>query len=215
MLKKAVIFDLDNTIYSVHTIADELFAPLFALIGQDPNQASSLEIIKKEIMRRPFQQVAREFNFSEGLTDECVTLLKNIDYKGKIEAHDDYEFTKDLAVDKFLVTTGFLKLQESKIDGMKIRNDFKEIHIIDPSTSVQTKKDVFADIMERYHYEKPEVLVVGDDVHSEIKAAHELGIEAVLYDKLQLHTDITSIKRIGSFEALQNLLYIEKYQDIQ
>lgn len=206
MRKKAVIFDLDNTIYSVHTIADQLFAPLFALIGQDPAQGQELEIIKHEIMRRPFQQVARDYHFSDELTGKCVTLLKNIDYNGKIEAHDDYQLTKDLPVDKFLVTTGFLKLQESKVDGMKIRNDFKEIHIIDPSTSAQTKKDVFEDILERFHYEKPEVLVVGDDVHSEIRAAGELGIEAVLYDKLQLHTDVTSVQRIESFAALQGLL---------
>jgi putative hydrolase of the HAD superfamily len=32
MYKKAIIFDLDNTVYPVHSIGEELFAPLFALI---------------------------------------------------------------------------------------------------------------------------------------------------------------------------------------
>ena len=35
---------------------------------------------------------------------------------------------------------------------MNINGDFKEIHIIDPATSDKTKRDVFADIIERNDY---------------------------------------------------------------
>jgi putative hydrolase of the HAD superfamily len=35
MQKKAIIFDLDNTVYAVRTIGEELFASLFELITQD------------------------------------------------------------------------------------------------------------------------------------------------------------------------------------
>jgi putative hydrolase of the HAD superfamily len=113
---------------------------------------------------------------------------------------------KDLVADKFLVTTGFLKLQQSKVEGMKIRNDFKEIHIVDPSTSDRTKKDLFAEIIERHGYHKSEVLVVGDDPQSEIKAAQDLGIDAILYDKSGLHKGITSIRRIENFKELIDLV---------
>jgi len=202
MHKKAVIFDLDNTIYSVHSIGEEVFASLFALILKNGNHAQNIDKIKDEIMRKPFQLVAREYDFSEDLTTKGTALLKDLEYTGKIEPFDDYRFVKDLAVDKFLVTTGFLKLQQSKIEGMKIRNDFKEIHIVDPSTSDQTKKDVFGEIIETYGYDKSEVLVVGDDPHSEIKAAQDLGIDAVLYNKLNLNKRITSIREINSFEEL-------------
>ncbi|HEX5154564.1 MAG TPA: HAD family hydrolase [Parafilimonas sp.] len=202
MLKKAIIFDLDNTIYAVHTIGEELFASLFELITQDGNHAREMDKIRDEIMRRPFQLVANDYHFSEALTNKGIALLKDITYDGKIEPFEDYPVIRKLPVDKFLVTTGFLKLQQSKIEGMKIASDFKEIHIVDPLTSARTKRDVFEDIIQRHGYDKSEVLVVGDDLHSEIKAAQDLGIEAILYDRLQLHTDYTSVKRIENFNEL-------------
>jgi len=115
MRKKAIILDLDNTIYPVHAIGDELFAPLFALITQDGNHAQHMDEIKNEIMRRPFQMVAKDHHFDEELTEQGIALLKDITYNGKIEAFDDYRFVKQLHIDKYLVTTGFLKLQQSKV----------------------------------------------------------------------------------------------------
>jgi putative hydrolase of the HAD superfamily len=206
MYKKAIIFDLDNTVYPVHSIGEELFAPLFSFIMKDGKHAQDIDKIKDDIMRKPFQLVAREYDFSDELTTKGISLLRNLEYTGKIEPFDDYRFVKDLVADKFLVTTGFLKLQQSKVEGMKIRNDFKEIHIVDPSTSDRTKKDLFAEIIKRHGYNKSEVLVVGDDADSEIKAAQDLGIDAILYDKSGLHIGITSVKRIENFKELIDLL---------
>ncbi len=206
MQKKAIIFDLDNTIYSVRSIGEILFADLFELIRQDGNHEQEFEEIRKDIMRRPFQWVAQRFGFSEALTGKGVSLLKEITYDGKIEPFADYVFTRNIKADKFLVTTGFLKLQQSKIAGMKIMNDFDEIHIIDPLSSSQTKKDVFAGIIQRHGYKTEEVLVIGDDLHSEIKAAQDLGIDVVLYDKLNVHTNVTSINKISDFKQLMPLL---------
>ena len=205
MHKKAIIFDLDNTVYDVRTIGDELFAPLFELISMDRHHAEDLDKIKNEIMRRPFQVVAEKYHFSDELTRNGVEILKNLAYKGKIEPFDDFLIARNLPVDKFLVTTGFLKMQQSKIEGMKLSNVFKEIHIVDPSTTDKTKKDVFADIIHRNGYANSEVLVVGDDPASEIKAAQELKIDAVLYDKVNRYPD-TSMTRIDDFTKLTALL---------
>lgn len=207
MHKKAIIFDLDNTIYSVRSIGNELFASLFELIIQDGSHAENMEKIKEEIMRRPLQLVASDYNFSAELTQKGIELLKDTAYQGKIEPFSDYEFARNLPVDKFLVTTGFLKLQQSKVEGMKIGQDFKEIHIVDPLTSDKTKKDIFADIMKRHSYSKSELLVVGDDLHSEIKAAQELGIDSVLYDKFHLHDNNTSLRKISDFKQLESFLF--------
>jgi putative hydrolase of the HAD superfamily len=202
MKKSAVIFDLDNTIYSVYSIGEELFAPLFQLIHQDGNYGSDMEQIKDDSMRRPFQVVASDYGFSEELKAQGLTLLREMRYEGKIEPFEDYTFVRSLPLNKFLVTTGFLKLQQSKVEGMKLEQDFTEIHIVDPSTSERTKKDVFADILKRHGYAKEQVLVVGDDLDSEIKAAQDLGIEAVLYDNFHRHREQTPIPRISNFREL-------------
>ncbi len=206
MGKKAIILDLDNTIYSVPSIGNELFASLFGLIEDSGEYTGNITAIKDEIMRKPFQLVAAHFQFSDKLTKEGIDLLLNITYDGPIEAFSDYQHIKQLLCDKFLVTTGFLKLQQSKIRGMGIEQDFKEIYIVDPATSRKTKKDVFAEIVYRNGYQLAEVLVVGDDLHSEIKAARELGIDTVLYDKLHLHDEISSQKRIADFKELSNFI---------
>jgi putative hydrolase of the HAD superfamily len=206
MRKKAIILDLDNTLYSVHSIGNELFAPLFELIIQQGNHTGQIESIKDQIMRKPFQVVAAEYGFGAELTRQGIALLKNLSYQGRIELFPDYAFVRDLPIDKFLVTTGFLKLQQSKVQGMKLAPDFKEIHIVDPSTSDKTKKEVFADIIKRHGYSPKELVVVGDDPHSEIKAAQELGIDPVLYDKFQLHEPITLLPKISDFRQLTTFL---------
>jgi len=200
-MKKAIIFDLDNTIYGVPTIGDELFAALLQTIQESGAYKSDFEAVKKDIMRKPFQVVAATHHFSDALTQKGMELLSNLRYEGPIQYFDDYEETRNLTIDKYLVTTGFIQLQQSKIEGMNIGPAFKEIHIVDPATSDKTKKDVFADIIQRNNYDINDVLVVGDDLHSEIKAAQDLGIEVVVYDKYNLHSD-TSLPRIEHFSQL-------------
>ena len=202
MRKKALILDLDNTIYPVSSIGDKLFAPLFDLIKSDEHVSDQFEQIRKEVMRRPFQLVANEFNFSKELTDKGTELLKNITYNGTIEPFDDYKLIRDLKIDKYLVTTGFKKMQQSKVEAMQLQTDFREIHIIDPSISDKVKKDLFTDIISRHHYNKADVLIVGDDLNSEIKAAKELGVDAVLYDKLNMYKEEKSVTRITDFGEL-------------
>ncbi len=206
MKKKAIIFDLDNTIYPVASIAAELFTPLFQMIEEEGSHHQHMAAIKADLMRRPFQLVAAEHKFSKELAEKGREHLSQVAYTGKIKPFEDYADTKDLSVDKFLVTTGFPRLQQSKIDGMKIAADFKEIHIVDPGSSGLTKKDVFAGILERHHYNIADVLVIGDDLESEIKAAQALGIDVVLYDSPNVQQHVTNIPRIEHFSELRNFI---------
>ncbi|MBO9200559.1 MULTISPECIES: HAD family hydrolase [Niastella] len=206
MKKKAIIFDLDNTIFSVYSIGNALFAPLFELIEQDGTQQQHMNNIRDEVMRRPFQQIANDYQFDEELATKSIKLLKQLVYNAPIEPFEDYALVKQLTIDKFLVTTGFLNMQQSKVDRMGLQNDFKEIHIVDPSTSNKTKKDVFEDIILRHQYAKEVVLVIGDDLNSEIKAAQELGIDAVWYDKYERYEPKPHLIKIANYQQLVDML---------
>lgn len=181
MRVKALILDLDNTIYPVPSIGPKLFKDLFTLIEQSGAYRGDLALIKADIMRRPMQWVAKEYQFSEQLTQECLDLLENLTYNGPIEAFPDYEYVRKLPCKKYLVTTGFAKMQHSKIDQLGIRDDFDEVVVVDPSVSDLTKKDIFQKILREHHYTPEEVVVIGDDPKSELQAATELGIQAVQY----------------------------------
>jgi len=206
MKKKALLFDLDNTIFSVYTIGPALFAPLFELLEQDATQLQHMDTIRDEVMRRPFQHIANDYHFSEELTNKSIALLKQLVYNAPIEPFEDYALVQQLPQDKFLVTTGFPNMQQSKVDRMGLQKDFREIHIVDPSTSNKTKKEVFADILLRHQYAKEDVLVIGDDLHSEIKAAQELGIDVIWYDKYERYEPRPGLKKIANYQQLVALL---------
>jgi len=202
MNKKALILDLDNTIYPVNAYGEKLFQRLFTIIKESSEYEGDFEAVRTEILRRPFQYVAKEFSFSEKLSADCLQLLSNATYDEAMQAFEDYEGIRNFSCKKFLVTTGFPSLQHSKIKQLGIANDFEKIYVVDPSTSAMTKKDVFAEILTTYGYNPGEVLVIGDDLHSEIKAAKELGIDTVLFDHRGVHAGLENQQVIGNYKDL-------------
>lgn len=187
-MKRALILDFDNTIYPVSSIADHLFGKLFVLIDEESGDVGYEEInkAKDELTRKPFQWVADKYNFSPELKSKGIQLLKDMTYDLPMQTFEEYHHIKSLPHEKFLVTTGFPKLQLSKIKQLGIEADFAEVHVADPESG-QTKKDIFADIMCRHNYRPGEVLIIGDDPESEIKAALELGIDTFLLDPANKH----------------------------
>jgi putative hydrolase of the HAD superfamily len=204
----AIIFDLDNTVFPVSSIGEELFEPIFALIANSKEYKGDLNAIKKDIMRKPFQKVAAEYQFSEKLLTDGINLLKSLSYHKPIRPFEDYEATRNLRCKKFLVTTGFVKMQESKIKQLGIEQDFERIYIVDPTLVNQTKKDIFKHILENHALNASDVLVVGDDPNSEIQAANELGISTVLYDKMNFNPEIKNVTRIADYADLLKMIDI-------
>jgi putative hydrolase of the HAD superfamily len=206
MQKKAIIFDLDNTIYLVSSIGDRLFQSLFSIITESGEYSGDLDKMKAEIMRRPFQYIAEEFEFSEKLKSACLDHLKHLTFDSTINPVENYETIRDFSCLKFLVTTGFTTLQNSKIEQLGIENDFEKIFIIDPSETAKTKRDIFKKILIDYELKLDEVLVVGDDLNSEIKSAKELGIESVLYDFKSVYSNTENPKVIRNFSELNQYI---------
>ncbi|MDB5124806.1 MAG: dUMP phosphatase [Mucilaginibacter sp.] len=207
-MKRALILDLDNTIYPVSQIADNLFKKLFDLIDREETSVNyaDLEKAKDELTRRNFQLVADKYHFSPHLKTKGIQLLKDMTYDLPMQPFEQYQHIKSSRHDKFLVTTGFSKLQWSKIKMLGIEADFLEIHIVDPETSQQTKKDVFASIMQRHNYNTNEILVIGDDPESEIKAANELGIETFLFDPAGKHPENAATYKDTDLKGFLNFI---------
>ncbi len=191
-MKKALLFDLDNTIYPVSAIADQLFTSLFNLLDENSaminlSNTNTVELIKEEMTRRPFQHIADKFELDTNIRNQMLRALRQLTFDLPMEPFADYHELKPIPLDKFLVTTGFPKLQYSKIKQLGIAEDFKEIIIVDPDQSNRTKKDVFEWIMAKYNFQPEDLLVIGDDPESEIKAGLTLGIDTFLFDPAGKH----------------------------
>ncbi len=204
-MKKALIFDLDNTVYPVAAIGAQLFAPVHALLEQKLD-SDTYARVREDVTRMPFQKVAKIYAFTEDLKQDSLQLLRELRCDEAIEPYEDYLQTKDLKIDKFLVTIGFTELQWSKVKQLQIENDFKEIYIVDPDKSAITKKDIFQQIKEKYNYTYDEMLVIGDDPESEIAAATVLGIDTYLYDPDNRHSATKAIYHSDSFTGLLDIL---------
>jgi len=210
-MKKALIFDLDNTIYPVSSIADNLFAGLFGVLDKNSaainkTEADTVTRIKEEMTRRPFQYIADKFQLDETIRDQMTSVLRNMTYERPMQPFDDYHHLKQIPLVKFLVTTGYLKLQYSKIRQLGIETDFEEIIVVDPDVSDKTKKDVFAEIMKKYHYGPEELLIIGDDPESEIKAALSLGIDTFLFDPAGIYPAAATTHHSGSLKDMLSII---------
>ncbi len=206
MTKTTLFVDLDNTIYPVSSIGDRLFQPVLDLIKKENILTDKIDEIKRDMMRRPFQKVAKDFNFSDSLTQEVLLQLTETVCTGPMQIFEDYKLLRSLPQVKFLITTGFTKMQQSKVRLLQIEDDFKEIHIVDPQLSNLTKKDVFQDLITRYKLSKDSILVIGDDPNSELKAASELDLDTVLFDRIGRYPSYSDSLRITHFKELKALL---------
>jgi putative hydrolase of the HAD superfamily len=205
---KNLIIDLDNTIFPVSAIGEKLFAPLFRLLASPEYQISgaTIEKAKAQIMKIPFQKVALEFGFPADLTERALELLRNLTYNEPMSYFEDYPIIRELNCMKFLLTTGFKKLQESKIRSLGIQDDFTEIFVIDPDNSNMTKKDAMIHIMDKYKIQPENLVVVGDDPDSEIKAANELNLISYLIDGNDSLTGSAATYKGRNLAGLQDYL---------
>ena len=206
MNKKAIFFDLDNTIYPVAAIGDELFEPVVSLIAVSEEFTGERAALEKLLRRKPFHYVAGHYGLSDSLQDQGVKVLQGLSCDVAIKPFPGYESIRELPQRKFLVTAGFTKLQLSKLSQLGIEHDFDGIYIIDHSVSDDTKKSKFAEIMADNSFVPADILVVGDDPASEIRAAKELGIDAVLYDSLALYSDMEETPKINRLADLINFV---------
>ncbi|WEK34103.1 MAG: HAD family hydrolase [Candidatus Pseudobacter hemicellulosilyticus] len=205
-MKKAIIVDLDNTIYPVSSIGDHLFTPLLQAIEASGEFPDKMADIRADVMRKPFHLIAKKHRFSHALTKQCDAILTNLTYDKPMQPFDDYALLRTLPMNKYLVTSGYRNMQWSKIQQLGIEKDFTAIHIVDPQTSTDTKKIVFERICLGQGYKPEEVLVVGDDLESEIKAGIELGMEVVLFDRIGFYND-----QVSGLPTTKSFRYVVDY----
>jgi len=180
---KAIIFDLDSCLAAADEVGQQLFAPAFAAIraanhGSVPEE--KLKAAFSECWRVAFDAVADKYGFTEAMRSAGWREFRRTEVTTPMRGYGDLEVLKELPFQKFLVTSGFRRLQESKVDALGFADWFAAIHIdaIDEPDR-RGKKAIFEDIQVKYRLRPDEVLVVGDNADSEIAAGNELGMRTI------------------------------------
>jgi FMN phosphatase YigB (HAD superfamily) len=178
----AIIFDLDNCLARADEIPG-LLEPGFEAVRRANGgtvAGAELERALDACRYRPFDEVAREHGFSEAMVRAGHRVFGTTTVDAPMTGYPDLPILADIPVRRFLVTTGFRRLQRSKIDALGIAPLFEAIRIdaIDEGRPAG-KEAVFRDILRDHGLRPDQVLVVGDSSSSEIAAGNRLGMTTV------------------------------------
>jgi FMN phosphatase YigB (HAD superfamily) len=179
----AIIFDLDNCLAPSDEPGRDLLDPVFTAIRAANHGRLSeeeLEAAFRDCWRYGFDKVSKEHGFSEEMRDAGWRAFARIEVRGPMQGYGDLDVLPHLGDRRFLVTSGFRRLQESKVRALGIAPWFDEV-VIDAldEPDRRGKERTFADLLARHRLQPADVIVVGDDPESELTAARRLGLRPV------------------------------------
>jgi FMN phosphatase YigB (HAD superfamily) len=180
---KAAIFELDNCLAAATEVGESLFAPAFDAIRRANHGTVSEESLREafaDCWLHPLDWVATKNGFSETMLAAGWKVLVAAEVKASMYGYGDLAILAELPVRRFLVTSGFRRLQESKVKALGLEQVFTAIHVdaIDEPDR-QGKLGLLQKILDTYHFRPADVLVVGDSPESEIDAGNRLGTRTV------------------------------------
>lgn len=161
----------------------ELYRPAFEAIRQANRGHFSKAVLEEafaEIWKHPLDRVAEKYGFSEEMLTAAWEVFTVMEVSRPMSGYGDLAVLGELPVLRFLVTSGFRRLQESKIAALGLNAIFNAVHIdaLDEPGRLG-KQGLFERIMRDSGLAASEVLVVGDSADSEIAAGNRLGIRTV------------------------------------
>lgn len=178
---KVVIFDLDMCILNTHSLTGPFFQPVLDALNNSDLLPELKEKINYQLWTTSLDDVMEMFSVPDDIAEKMREAYRRIEVPDGIKTFGDEEFIQDLPVKKILVTTGYRKFQETKIEKLGISNLFDEIIIdaLDYRDKRKGKKKIFEEILIQNGCKVSEALVIGDNPRSELGAAKSLGIPTV------------------------------------
>ncbi len=180
---RAIIFDLDNCLAAADEMGRSFFEPGFAAIRRANDGAVSEEDLVRafeDSWRIPLDFVAEKYGFSDTMLSAGWEVFAKLEVQTPMYGYGDLDVLDQLPVARFLVTSGFRRLQESKIRALGFAPTFRttKVDAID-EPGRKGKHGLFSEILESEQLRPDEALVVGDNPDSEIAAGNRLGMPTV------------------------------------
>jgi FMN phosphatase YigB (HAD superfamily) len=207
---KAIIFDLDNCLAPADEIGRDLLEPMFVAIRRANKGHLSTAILERalaECWRSPLDAVAHEHGFSDEMLAAGWEVAHRLAITVPMRGYPDLHVLTELPATLFLVTTGFRRLQESKIDALGFRERFEGVYVDAIDEPGRTgKRQIFQEILAQHGLDPPSVLVVGDNPASEIAAGNRLGIPTVQILRPGVARSANATHHVDGLDALRRLM---------
>lgn len=183
---KAVIFDLDDTLYSEK---DYVKSGFNAIEKEFPRIANISEKLWKvfENNGKAIDEVLKEENiYSEENKNKCLNIYRN--HKPDIHLYDGVremlDNLKQQNVMLGIITDGRPEGQKAKIESLNIKDLFEEIIITDELGGIEFRKPnktAFVKMHELMDFSYNQMLYVGDNINKDFIAPKELGMKSVWF----------------------------------
>src|SRR5919197_4248437 len=149
---RAVIFDLDNCLSAADEVGRGLLEPVFDAIRRANKGELSDETLARAFeacWRHPLDWVAREYGFTDEMLAAGWEVAARTEVEAPIYGYPDLDPLAGLPAMLFLVTSGFRRLQESKIRALQFASLFEGVHVdaIDEADR-KGKEGIFKEILE-------------------------------------------------------------------
>lgn len=185
---KAIIFDLDDTLYDCSgTLVLKGRKRAAKIISGTINcsEKKALELqLKLEEKLGPktdiYREIANLYNLSDKFYKEVSSTVNALDIKDITlfpDVNTSISKLKRVGYKLILVTAGDRDLQERKIKALGLERAFDEIIITDNSSG---KEKCFREILIKYDLKPEQVFCVGDKIKDEIEVGENMGMLTAL-----------------------------------
>jgi FMN phosphatase YigB (HAD superfamily) len=140
-----------------------------------------LDAALADAWRLPFDRVVAEYHLPEAVRTAWEEGACALQVTQPLSPYADVLAALErLALRRFLLTTGFRQLQESKIRQLGLASLFTAVYIdaLDPPGPVG-KRVILQRLLTEHTLRPAEVVVLGDRSDDELAAARSLGMEAI------------------------------------
>lgn len=226
----AILFDLDHTLWDYEKNSRETIGEIFSQFSLDRELGASFEdfhdtfqeinmdlwsrydkgLIPREVIRKDrFATIISRFGkesktLSEKLSDAYVEqspkkgnliqdALMILDY-----LHPKYPL--------FVVTNGFEEVQFTKVKSSGIEHYFREIVISDRVGHKKPSREIFDYVAGRYNIPHQSMLMIGDNLLTDIAGAKNAGIDAVFFNPYGNPHDAEITYEIKALQELKGII---------
>ncbi len=185
---KAIIFDLDDTLYDcsgtlVLKSRKRAAKIISSVINCSEKEALELQLKLEEKLGPKtdiYREIANLYNLSEKFYKEVSSVVNALDIKDITLFPDVTDSISKMKRDGYkliLVTAGDRDLQEKKIKALGLERAFDEIIITD---NLSGKEKCFKEVLIKYCLKPEQVFCVGDKIKDEIEVGKNMGMLTAL-----------------------------------
>jgi len=168
-------------------------------------------ILKKEVLRvRRFELALLDYQIKNKslasiLNDSFLNICPR--KTGLVTgASEVLEYLKEKNYRMFILTNGFTKIQETKMESSGLNPYFEKMFTTENTRSFKPKKAIFEHALKSVHARKVESLMIGDDLEVDIIGARNFGMDQVYFNpKQESHTETVTYE-IASLMELKCIL---------